>query len=1343
MKKTLHATLCHIVITTVLLLKFQASEAQCADSFIRPADGFQVQGWSPRCHNGTDGEIHFTGISSTAGPDDFTNQNYAVRILSGPNGATTIPITPNSASFTITGLAAGTYVLDIIDQCGGNSADKTVTLSNPPLNSSLTPATHIFKDITVHPALGECGNMLKFRITITSTNTAGDLICVFTNHNGNTLTHTKPIERTSQPANKVVFLDLEIPSLFFDEQNVTYTISNLCGTLQGGAITLPTTSDIIYGMPSIADTSDSQNQCLIGYDIKVFRDFMTNPVTVTVEEAANPGTTPLDFMGNPITPKTVNLLHLNSVPMGMATIVGLGLKYNTHYSITFTDACGKTVTKNMVQTVTPFNPAITCNTDSSVADTGGYFDDASLLKFNGVAISSNAVGPLTITVNSGPATYTTSSGTGNSATAAAIQYPYSTVFTSPFLNDYIANDYLKTFPPGTYNITITDACGKTYTFNHTVSCVRNFNLSHSLQTCGNVSENSIGIQLNIPKALLGTKATIYKTDGSIALTGIINSGAPFYYLAYSSLGTLTFNLPNNNQYFFRYGGVTETGELAEPAQFGGPGALPRLQGGYLYEYAFETALTPFRFEAIQACGTSVTMTATGGTAPYTFTVLDASGNVQLFPNQSAASFSGLTTGITYTAKAIDACGREFTQQFEVFALPVANIESITQPTCQNNTGSVTVNNLPSDWTITVNPGDLSYQGTASSFSINDLQPGAYTFTIQDNITTCTANQNLNAVLNAVPLCPIATDDSSPYQTGVAVSVDVLQNDTTGAVVNPATVSLVPQANSTNIITNNHNSIISMVVPSEGTWSVDPVTGQITFEPFPDFSGVPSAIAYNVQDYDNNTSNIATVSLDLLPIAVNDTAAYIPGSSITLDITANDTPGDLVNPATVSLILPDSPMPENPENTTQLLQITITDEGTWSINNTTGAATFTPIAGFSGIPTAQQYRVRDYEGNLSNMATIQLQLSCNFEVVCPTFPDTTVACYSEIPTGTQLTIAEFAMLGNADGSIGNTPCGVIKITASNSPFLGCNTTVERTYTITEYQDNNGNGIKDADENTILNTVVCSQVFHVNDTVAPVFNGTLPQDLTLEYSDSIPAALTLTASDNCGNPTVTFDEETVVGTCPDNTKIIRTWTAADICGNETVHTQTITIIDTTPPVFTGALPTDQTLECGDIPTAPTLTATDGFGEVSVTFEEQEVQGDCKSKYSLVRTWTATDSCGNTATHTQTLYFNCQIKVYNAVSPNGDGKNDIFYLEGIECYPRNTVEIFNRWGAKVFETTGYDNTSKVFRGKSEGKNTVSKNEALPTGTYFYILRYDFSANGNQNEQIEKTGYLYVVNQ
>jgi gliding motility-associated-like protein len=104
---------------------------------------------------------------------------------------------------------------------------------------------------------------------------------------------------------------------------------------------------------------------------------------------------------------------------------------------------------------------------------------------------------------------------------------------------------------------------------------------------------------------------------------------------------------------------------------------------------------------------------------------------------------------------------------------------------------------------------------------------------------------------------------------------------------------------------------------------------------------------------------------------------------------------------------------------------------------------------------------------------------------------------------------------------------------------------------------------------------------------------------------------------------------------------------------------------------------------------------------------------------------------------------VKIWNAVSPNGDGKNDIFFLEGIDCYPNNHVEIFNRWGVKVFEATGYDNISKVFTGYSDGRSTVSRNELLPTGVYFYILKYEYSNDkltGIQN--IEKSGNLYILN-
>lgn len=97
-----------------------------------------------------------------------------------------------------------------------------------------------------------------------------------------------------------------------------------------------------------------------------------------------------------------------------------------------------------------------------------------------------------------------------------------------------------------------------------------------------------------------------------------------------------------------------------------------------------------------------------------------------------------------------------------------------------------------------------------------------------------------------------------------------------------------------------------------------------------------------------------------------------------------------------------------------------------------------------------------------------------------------------------------------------------------------------------------------------------------------------------------------------------------------------------------------------------------------------------------------------------------------------------VYNAISPNGDGINDTFHIEGIKQYPDNTVEIYNRWGVKVYDAKGYNETDKMFAGYSDGRATVARGEKLPTGTYFYILKY---SNGNKTK--EKSGYIYINNQ
>ncbi|MFH6959302.1 gliding motility-associated C-terminal domain-containing protein [Flavobacterium aquidurense] len=97
---------------------------------------------------------------------------------------------------------------------------------------------------------------------------------------------------------------------------------------------------------------------------------------------------------------------------------------------------------------------------------------------------------------------------------------------------------------------------------------------------------------------------------------------------------------------------------------------------------------------------------------------------------------------------------------------------------------------------------------------------------------------------------------------------------------------------------------------------------------------------------------------------------------------------------------------------------------------------------------------------------------------------------------------------------------------------------------------------------------------------------------------------------------------------------------------------------------------------------------------------------------------------------------IVIYNAVSANGDGLNDYFKIEGLQHYPDNTVEIYNRWGVKIYEASGYGLNNNVFRGISDGRATVKKGETVPQGTYFYILRY----KTNTGSRIEKSGYLYV---
>ena len=71
---------------------------------------------------------------------------------------------------------------------------------------------------------------------------------------------------------------------------------------------------------------------------------------------------------------------------------------------------------------------------------------------------------------------------------------------------------------------------------------------------------------------------------------------------------------------------------------------------------------------------------------------------------------------------------------------------------------------------------------------------------------------------------------------------------------------------------------------------------------------------------------------------------------------------------------------------------------------------------------------------------------------------------------------------------------------------------------------------------------------------------------------------------------------------------------------------------------------------------------------------------------------------------------IRIPNAFTPNGDGRDDTWQIEFIEQYPENTVSVFNRWGNRIFSADNYSRANE-WRGDING-------QPAPVGTYYYVV-------------------------
>jgi gliding motility-associated-like protein/uncharacterized repeat protein (TIGR01451 family) len=85
--------------------------------------------------------------------------------------------------------------------------------------------------------------------------------------------------------------------------------------------------------------------------------------------------------------------------------------------------------------------------------------------------------------------------------------------------------------------------------------------------------------------------------------------------------------------------------------------------------------------------------------------------------------------------------------------------------------------------------------------------------------------------------------------------------------------------------------------------------------------------------------------------------------------------------------------------------------------------------------------------------------------------------------------------------------------------------------------------------------------------------------------------------------------------------------------------------------------------------------------------------------------------------------EIKIPNVFTPNNDGKNDQFVIQGIGFYATNEITIINRWGSSVYEKKNYTNDWTA--------------DGLSDGTYFYVLR----VKTESGEWQELKGYITVI--
>lgn len=639
-----------------------------------------------------------------------------------------------------------------------------------------------------------------------------------------------------------------------------------------------------------------------------------------------------------------------------------------------------------------------------------------------------------------------------------------------------------------------------------------------------------------------------------------------------------------------------------------------------------------------------------------------------------------------------------------------NAVSSNTVNCINTTANITTAPTPTSSTFTYS---WSTGATSSSVTVNPTANTNYVVTVTNTANGCVGSQTINVIANTI--APTAV---SVNPTNVLLACPAQTANLTGSATGATSYSWVAPSGGS-IISGANTATAQVTSSSVGTFSLI-ATGA---------NGCSSAAAMATVSPNTNAPTFslsnANPSITCLTSSPNVTVGLT--STVTIQgytwSPASGISGPLNNSsvtftaAGIYTVIVEATNGCLSTSTVSVANATISPSvvagtgtaQTISCTNTivTIAPTFTPAAnltytwsgpGIVGSPNNSSVQVNQngsYSLTVTNSLTGCSSTSITVPVVGTNVPPTlNVSTTSSIGISCQPNTNTVTLIASSSGAVTYS-----WNTGSTSPVI--NTSNAGTYTVTVIDSNSG----------------CT----TSQTVA-VANNTVVPTLSASAAGNLP----------CGGAGTTTLNATST-----STNVNYVWTGPAISNGS----------NTANPVVAGAgiyivVVTDNITGCSATQTVPVTTTSvlaaftqntiTGIAPLTVNFTNQSI-GATTYSWSFGNGTSTQSDPSNTfpaGTYTVTLIsmngactstadiiiiVNNTLGVIPEVfTPNGDGKNDVFEITGLDSYPNNSLQIFNRWGNPVYDAKPYKNDWDGSP-NTAGKTGSSK---LPTATYFYIL-------------------------